>query len=331
MSTFKGLYKNVNQLKEQQILRRERLLEAQKKHRESQFSFQRDLKEILSKKSSDSSGYQSKMVRCNYMFRNNLMLSEWMIALPEDIEDFLLIACPKGKRCTISTTEDYRKKTLKLYYKNGLSFLEAKTNVPADTILDCVYSEVNHTIYILDVVAYAGRDLTGCDAEFRFFWMKSKFLEDDLKITDDQKNLKLNLLVSYPYTDPYAVSVCFKTPPLFADGAALDGFLFYHKEGSYTSGETPVVLWLFPFMIPELFEGVKVNEYCEVRPANYTNYLNYIAEFNAKLEKKKNRGKGRKSTEAMEHEPSGEPKEEEDESRDEMQAMIELEMSGNDV
>jgi snurportin-1 len=323
MSDFRNLYKNVNQLKEQQSLRRSRMLEAQKNQRNDQFSFQRDLKEILSKESSPG-----RKTRHNFMFKNNLMLSEWMMELPEDIDDFLLIACPKGKRCTLSM-DDRQSNIARLYYKNGSNFLEVKTNIPAFTILDCVYSEVNQTIFILDVIAYAGRDLIGCDAEFRFFWLKSKFIEDDLKITDDKKNLKLNLLVNYPYTDPYAVSICFQTPPLFPDGAELDGFLFYHKEGSYTSGETPLVLWTFPFMIPELFEHIRPNDFYQIKPANYTNYLDYIADFNAKLEKKKNRGKGRKSGEAMEHETSGEPKEEE--NIDEMQAMIELEMTGSDV
>lgn len=84
MSDFRDMYKNVNQLKEHQTARRTRLLEEQRRHREEQFSFQRDLKEILSTRN-------NKKNRLNDLFRYNLMLSEWMMSKPEDIDDFLLI------------------------------------------------------------------------------------------------------------------------------------------------------------------------------------------------------------------------------------------------
>ena len=328
MSDFKNLYKNVNQLKEQQSRRRENLLTEQRNKREEKFSFQRDLEEILAAK---DDSWKSRP-RTNYMFKDKLMLSEWMMELPEDIDDFLLIACPKGKRCTLAT-DNKRNKSAILYYKNGERLMNISCNVPASSIFDCIYSEVNHTIFILDVLTYAGRDLSDCDTSFRFFWLKSKFIEDNLKITGMQSSLKLNLLTNIPHTDNHEVSICFQTPPLFLDGAELDGFLFYHKDASYTSGETPLVLWLFPFMVPELFNGAKVSEFSEDRPENYTNYLDYIEEFNEKLKKKRNRGKGRRSEEAMEQEAIGEVKEQvdEDENFDEMQAMIDLEMTGNDV
>lgn len=93
MSDFKQLYKNSNQLQAQQETRRARLLEEQRKHRESQFAFQRDLREILQQTNKP----KQEHVRANKWFKNIVMLSEWMMKAPEDIEDFMVMPCPKGK------------------------------------------------------------------------------------------------------------------------------------------------------------------------------------------------------------------------------------------
>ena len=108
ISDFQDLYKNVGQLKDHQAKRRERLLEERKQKRDDEFAKKRQLKDILE--------YTPKKDRCNFMFKNNLMLSEWMMARPDDIEDFVLVPCPKGIRCSLSTGEN-RKKTAKLYYR----------------------------------------------------------------------------------------------------------------------------------------------------------------------------------------------------------------------
>ncbi|EDW31086.1 GL12827 [Drosophila persimilis] len=34
----------------------------------------------------------------------------------------------------------------------------------------------------------------------------------------------------------------------------LDGFLFYHKEASYVCGTTPLVCWLFSYMLPDVLD-----------------------------------------------------------------------------
>lgn len=133
--------------------------------------------------------------------------------------------------------------------------------------------------------------------------------------------------MSYDISDDLAVNTLFQTHPLFSDGAELDGYLFYHKEGSYTAGETPLVLWLFSFMIEELFDHFKVNPfYNSNRPVTYTNYLDYIREFDEKLKKRRAKKSGNKTPESMEVNGT-----EADDGRDEMQEMIELEITGHDV
>lgn len=92
---FRDLYKNTSQIENHQSQRRVRLLEQQRKQRENEFSFRRDLKNILSNRKTPGKN------RINDMFRNILMLSEWLMARPGDIEEFFIKPCPKGKNFTI--------------------------------------------------------------------------------------------------------------------------------------------------------------------------------------------------------------------------------------
>lgn len=158
---------------------------------------------------------------------------------------------------------------------------------------------------------------------FRFFWIKSKFIEEDLRVIDQEKTIKLELLATFDMFDVRSVRNCFQTYPFFDNSTELDGYLFYHKEGSYTAGETPLVLWLFPFMIDELFDEYQVNQcYFVARPENYTNYMTFIDEFNEKMQLRKKKPLPQRS-ESMDANNEG--------SEDEMQAMIDLEMTGGDV
>lgn len=111
----------------------------------------------------------------------------------------------------------------------------------------------------------------------------------------------------------------------------VDGFLFYHKEASYTPGESPLVLWLFPFMFEELFEGYRINpSYHSERPEGYSNYLTYIEEFNKTVLAKKNRKKTKTSDSSMESE-SQMLDDSSETFQDEHEVMMQLEMTGNDV
>jgi hypothetical protein len=119
MSDFKEFHKDnhsIAQLKELQVVRRLAFLEDQKQKREEQFSFLRDLKQIcpnikLTKKQTkvDKSlqrecdgDFKPNKPKFNRQFKNILMLSEWMMAVPEDLEDYLLVPCPKGIRVSLS-------------------------------------------------------------------------------------------------------------------------------------------------------------------------------------------------------------------------------------
>lgn len=350
MSEFKDLHKTshkIAQLKELQGARRLAFLEEQKQRREEQFSFLRDLKKIvpnlkLTKKQLknlvpvNNEKQHPRANRFNYKFKNILMLSEWMMESPKDLDEYLLIPCPKGVRISLVLGERQSSNTCEAYYKNGMHFFDIKTNLPHDTILDCVFYKGTKTIYVLDVLMYAGRDLVNCDTEFRRFWLKSKFAEDNLQ--SFSQDIKLKIIDDFDFSNSHVVYECFQKYPTFDDGALLDGFLFYHKKSSYTFGTTPLVLWLFAFMIDEVLTMFRAHpKHHYDKPLKYTNYLDYINEFNEKMTSKKNKSSQK---ERMDCEATGFAKEvtkddaKEDEdftADDELEKMIELEKFGGDV
>lgn len=75
-----------------------------------------------------------------------------------------------------------------------------------------------------------------------------------------------------------------------------DGLLFYHKESTYVSGFTPLVVWLKPFMVPEIFNVSVDPEYMERRPKNYTTYLEHINTSTSARSKKKTKIKNENIT-----------------------------------
>lgn len=64
----------------------------------------------------------------------------------------------------------------------------------------------------------------------------------------------------------------------------LDGVLFYHKRAHYVAGQTPLVGWLKPFMLPEIV-GVAVPEEFTLGKEE-TRSTDFMADFDADYGKK---------------------------------------------
>lgn len=111
-------------------------------------------------------------------------------------------------------------------------------------------------------------------AQFRFYWIESKFNEcPELKVKSAKNSFPL---VSIPF------SVCIKDniESLLSlkdqSWDPLDGLLFYHKLGFYTPNVSPLVGWLKPFMLPEVI-GVRVPDfYMKCQPKDYVNIKEYL-------------------------------------------------------
>uniref|UniRef100_A0A8C1HE12 Snurportin-1 n=1 Tax=Cyprinus carpio carpio TaxID=630221 RepID=A0A8C1HE12_CYPCA len=167
-------------------------------------------------------------------YANQLMLSEWLVDVPADLSsDWLMVVCPVGKRSLVVAS----KGSTSSYTKSGYCVNRFPSLIPGGkrhnsalgkdyTILDCIYSDVDRTYYILDVMCWRGHPVYDCSTEFRFYWLQSKVEEVE------------------------GLSEISKINPV-------DGLLFYHKETHYTPGSTPLVGWLRPYMVADIL-GIEV-------------------------------------------------------------------------
>ncbi|XP_004712107.1 snurportin-1 [Echinops telfairi] len=167
-------------------------------------------------------------------YANQLMLSEWLIDVPADLgQEWIVVVCPVGKRALIVASRG----STSAYTKSGYCVNRFPSLLPGGnrrnsatakdyTILDCIYSEVNQTYYVLDVMCWRGHPVYDCQTDFRFYWMHSKLPEEG----GLGEKTKLN---------------------------PVDGLLFYHKQTHYSPGSTPLVGWLRPYMVSDVL-GVAV-------------------------------------------------------------------------
>ncbi|XP_010329151.3 snurportin-1 isoform X2 [Saimiri boliviensis] len=121
------------------------------------------------------------------------------------------------------------------------------------TILDCIYSEVNQTYYILDVMCWRGHPFYDCQTDFRFYWIHSKLPEEEgLREKTKLNPFKFVGLKNFPCTPESLRDVLSMDFPF-----EVDGLLFYHKQTHYSPGSTPLVGWLRPYMVSDVL-GVAV-------------------------------------------------------------------------
>lgn len=297
--------------------RRERLLELQKKERLEHVN---DLRKLATdgfegEHSEDRQGKKqhvtkmevdTKQSQRNLMYKDQLMLSEWLVDVPKDLaEEWILLPCPVGRRNIIVAS----KGDTRCYTKNGHLIKTFSSLLPGGhggryktkhneyTLLDCIFSEVDRTFFVLDVLSWNGHPVVDSETEFRFFWLKSKFEETPmLSEYSKQNQLKFVTLKTYPCTKQGI------SEALEADFSyQIDGLLFYHKRVHYSPGTTPLVGWLKPFMTQEILNIHVPEKYHSGTPQNYSNLKQHISETaNEKKPKRRSKHKGRGDAEGME-------------------------------
>lgn len=72
----------------------------------------------------------------------------------------------------------------------------------------------------------------------------------------------------------------------FSNQYSLDGLLFYHRNGFYKFGHSPLAVWLKPFMLSEVL-GIFVPSPHDEKPDGYIDYKHYICEVTQNKCKKK--------------------------------------------
>uniref|UniRef100_A0A182Y2F0 Snurportin-1 n=1 Tax=Anopheles stephensi TaxID=30069 RepID=A0A182Y2F0_ANOST len=300
--------------------RRLRLLEKQKRCREIELDAGRQglLEELETEQHPDESMecQQSQTTKrpknrvriiTSKLFTNKVQLSEWMHERPDDLGSWLVRPCPVGQRCLLV----FRQRIAIAFNKRGRSIAAVRTKqrLHDAIVLDCILAN-DRTFYILDALVLAQVDLVNCDCQFRFAWIESKFYENhldsllDTKTAQGNDGFRLSLLPAYDLAHPESMLACWSHYPAFPDGTPkLDGYLFYHKQSHYVYGKTPLVVWLFAFMLNDVLKlppGVVNEQHLSDKPARYTgNYTEYIAEFDRMQAKRRRKPRAKQTTQRM--------------------------------
>ncbi|KAL3867503.1 hypothetical protein ACJMK2_044704 [Sinanodonta woodiana] len=284
--------------------RRKNILDEQKSRR---FNFANHIRKLTAGSWNSGEAKEQKMElssesysayrRSNREYQDQLMLSEWLVEVPADFEqEWLMVVCPFGKRCLVVSSQGstnvysktgYRVNTFPSHLPGGNRKLHGKYR--DNCILDCVYNEMDKTYYVLDIMSWKDHPVYDSETEFRFFWLQSKFAEvPEVGIASKLNPNKFVILPNFPCTKE-AISEA-----LASANMEVDGTLFYHKRTHYTFGSTPLVVWLKPYMIPEILGVFVPFKMTEQKPEGYTNYAAHL-EHVKKIEEDKavqNRAKG---------------------------------------
>ncbi|XP_042571007.1 snurportin-1-like [Cyprinus carpio] len=194
-------------------------------------------------------------------YANQLMLSEWLVDVPADLSsDWLMVVCPVGKRSLVVAS----KGSTSSYTKSGYCVNRFPSLIPGGnrhnsavgkdyTILDCIYSDVDRTYYILDVMCWRGHPVYDCSTEFRFYWLQSK-------VEEAEGLSEISKINPFRFVSLNSISCStesIQTALAHEYNFSVDGLLFYHKETHYTPGSTPLVGWLRPYMVADIL-GIEV-------------------------------------------------------------------------
>lgn len=298
---YKKLLKkgNYNLHIDNQEIRRQHLLQFQKQCRDISFNvgrrilegvfnseedeFEEDMEIDESEKKKNYSPKQHKH------YANRLMMSEWMLDVPQNLlEKWIIVPCPQGKRTLVvackGVTNAYNKRGNRLgKFYSALPGGNRCGQRSSCTIIDCIWMKQQKTYCVLDVLAWSNQSLMNCDTEFRFFWLKSK-LQEIKELQERNTHINTFPILSLPNIscDTDIGSALANLPNL----DSLDGLLFYHRDGQYTKGRTPLVTWLKPFMLSEVL-GIFVPALLNEKPDGYIDFKYYILNSRAKKRKEK--------------------------------------------
>lgn len=296
-----GYYSNQEQ-------RRRFLLEEQRNRRGESYARNRDFGESKPKKK--VKGAPSKPRE----YKDILSYSEYLVERPDDLEQWIVVACPKGKRCTLvaekGRTSMYDKagrllEAFESHLPGGLNPIHVDPNQGASrkSILDCVFNEHTRTFYVLDLIMWNLHPFVECETSLRFFWLESHFLEVAVSTKSRSNNYPIVPAKRFPVLE---LQQYLSQPHVYPDNEPrTDGFLFYHPEAIYMSGTTPLVGWLKGYMIPEVIGEDKLSvhsNYVDQKPSDFTTLQKYVEQHGNFYGTKKKKSKEDKTTDKMDTE-----------------------------
>ena len=278
-----------------QETRRKRILDEQKSRRYDRVNYARKLVGEDEMEVEEDQPKKENTNKARNRFKNQLMMSEWLVDLPENFEqDWIMVISPIGKRClvvasrgrtTCYTKSGYRVNRFQSLLPGG----NRDSNKASDyTLLDCIYSEIHRTFYILDVMCWRGHPVYDSETEFRFYWLKTKLLEQPQLADESKQNQYKFMAAETNPCDRQSIYDALATERQYE----IDGILFYHKQAHYHPGNTPLVGWLKVYMIPEI---IAMNV-----PEKYLQNVPKVHKLTLLKENEKFREKGKKEDDGME-------------------------------
>ncbi|CAM1154067.1 SNUPN (predicted) [Pycnogonum litorale] len=195
-----------------QAERRKLYLENQKiKRYDYQSKFRNLVYDDVSEPSEESMDFTveklAKKKRINKKYRDQLMLSEWLVEVPDDLcDNWMMLLCPVGKRTLVEASHG----TTKSFSRSGFCVNHGfPSHLPGGhkkqrsshglTLLDCIFDEKKRIYFILDVICWNGHYVYESDTEFRFYWIKTK-LEEIPDLNEKSNSNPVSILLRRKYS-----------------------------------------------------------------------------------------------------------------------------------
>ena len=196
-------------------------------------------------------------------YASQFMQPEWLNCQPSfRSPDWMIVARPDGQRCIVSASRGLTTSRT----KNGNVLHRWPSELPMGSrqtsggrndeysLLDCVFHKPTRTYFVLDVMCWKGRLLYDTEASFRMWWLRTKLAEECPGVGSMRAANRFAIVpvTVFPCT-PEGLAAAARYPNNHLSGAAAsaaaeegvpytrDGVLFYHKQGFYEQGTTPLV------------------------------------------------------------------------------------------
>ncbi|VDO11015.1 unnamed protein product [Rodentolepis nana] len=276
-SPYRSLYKNTKPAEDQARRWRNELFEAERNaKRKDKFNSNRDLNLVKNPsperpaseidKSGDQAGDHSM-----------IMLAEWFLFMPKNFEtEYLFKLCPKGRHVCVVAREG----RTDVYAKSGFLIKSFLSRLPGgglgqssmrmyrdETVLDCIMidnrkkvnqtssssesTEVKLIFMVLDLIYFKSTSYDEITFFERCEWMEN-YHRPNIEAFEHTDPVQFKLVPVYG-CDKDTMGSMFSSPPPFE----VDGILFYHSCVSYHYGQTPLVGWVKPYMLPDWFPFLK--------------------------------------------------------------------------
>lgn len=172
-----------------------------------------------------------------------LMAAEWMVDIPGDLgRCWSVLARPAGVRCLVTSgggeTTRHTKGGHTRRFPSALPGGNRVARGAGGCELECVWVESSLTYYVLDVLRWKGLCLADQTHELRAFWLASRLSETRAAAPASTNPCRFLHAPPLPCTAPSLHRAY--TGEGF--GYARDGLLFFHREGLYEPGPSPLVL-----------------------------------------------------------------------------------------